>query len=175
LFERFSESARLVIVRAQEEARRLNHPHIGTEDLLLGLLSDTGTATEVLIGAGIDPVAAREEIERRSGKGAGAPSAHIPFTPQAKKVLELSLREALQLGHDYIGTEHLLLGLIREGEGTAAVVLVDLGVDLNRIRAQIADLVGSREVAPRVSLEARLASIEERLSRIEARLPPEDA
>jgi ATP-dependent Clp protease ATP-binding subunit ClpC len=184
LFERFSDPARQVIVRAQEEARMLKHAYIGTEHLLLGLLHDAGTVVELLTAAGVDPVEVRAEVERRAGVGDGAPSAHIPFTARAKKVLEMSLREALQLGHDYIGTEHLLLGMIRDGDGMAAQILTGLGADLNRMRAQVVEAQGHREGGPQLprvyedrmaSLDTRLASIEERLRRIEDRLPPEDA
>src|SRR5579885_2668870 len=118
MFERFTDRARRVVVMAQEEARMLNHNYIGTEHILLGLIHE---------GEGV-----AQQVEEIIGQGQQAPSGHIPFTPRAKKVLELSLREALQLGHNYIGTEHILLGLIREGEGVAAQVLVKLGADLNR-------------------------------------------
>src|SRR5947207_9407082 len=118
MFERFTERARRVVVLAQEEARALNHNYIGTEHILLGLVYDgEGVAAEALESLGISLEAVRLQVEEIIGRGASASTGHIPFTPRAKKVLELSLREALQLGHDYIGTEHILLGLIREGEG----------------------------------------------------------
>ena len=122
---------------AQEEARLLNHNYIGTEHILLGLIHEgEGVAAKALEQLGISLEAVRTQVEEIIGQGGSSPSGHIPFTPRAKKVLELSLREALQLGHNYIGTEHILLGLIREGEGVAAQVLVKLGADLSRVRQQ---------------------------------------
>jgi ATP-dependent Clp protease ATP-binding subunit ClpC len=133
MFERFTDRARRVVVLAQEEARMLSHNYIGTEHILLGLIHEgEGVAAKALESLGISLEAVRAQVEEIIGQGQQAPSGHIPFTPRAKKVLELSLREALQLGHNYIGTEHILLGLIREGEGVAAQVLVKLGADLNR-------------------------------------------
>src|SRR6266851_8759606 len=130
MFERFTDRARRVVVLAQEEARMLDHNYIGTEHILLGLIHEgEGVAAASLESLGISLEAVRQGVEQIIGKGQQQPSGHIPFTPRAKKVLELSLREALQLGHDYIGTEHILLGLISEGEGVAAQVLVKLGVD----------------------------------------------
>ena len=130
MFERFTDRARRVVVLAQEEARMLNHDYIGTEHILLGLIREgDGVAAKALESLGISLEAVRQQVEEIIGRGQQAPSGHIPFTPRAKKVLELSLREALQLGHNYIGTEHILLGLIREGEGVAAQVLVKLGAD----------------------------------------------
>ena len=138
MFQRFSDSARRVVVLAQEEARSLNHNYIGTEHLLLGLIQEgEGIAPRALEAVQINLEAVRSQVVEIIGRGSNAPSGHIPFTPRAKKVLELSLREALQLGHNYIGTEHILLGLIREGEGVAAKVLVKLGVDLERLRNQV--------------------------------------
>ena len=135
MFERFTDRARRVVVLAQEEARMLNHNYIGTEHILLGLLREgEGVAAKALESLGISLDAVRQQVEEIIGQGQQAPSGHIPFTPRAKKVLELSLRESLQLGHNYIGTEHILLGLIREGDGVAAQVLVKLGADLNRVR-----------------------------------------
>ncbi len=132
MFERFTDRARRVVVLAQEEARLLNHNYIGTEHILLGLIHEgEGVAAKALESLGISLEAVRAQVEEIIGHGGQAPSGHIPFTPRAKKVLELSLREALQLGHNYIGTEHILLGLIREGEGVAAQVLVKLGADLS--------------------------------------------
>ncbi|HET9895619.1 MAG TPA: Clp protease N-terminal domain-containing protein [Streptosporangiaceae bacterium] len=142
MFERFTDRARRVVVLAQEEARMLNHNYIGTEHLLLGLIHENdGVAAKTLqvLGIGLDPV--RQQVEEIIGQGQRAPSGHIPFTPRGKRVLELSLREALQLGHNYIGTEHLLLGLIREGEGVAARVLVRMGADLNRVRQVVIQLL----------------------------------
>jgi ATP-dependent Clp protease ATP-binding subunit ClpC len=142
MFERFTDRARRVVVLAQEEARMLNHNYIGTEHILLGLIHEgEGVAAKALESLGISLDAVREQVQEIIGQGQQAPSGHIPFTPRAKKVLELSLREALQLGHNYIGTEHILLGLIREGEGVAAQVLVKLGADLNRVRQQVIQLL----------------------------------
>src|SRR6201990_1602834 len=167
MFERFTDRARRVVVLAQEEARMLNHNYIGTEHILLGLIHEgEGVAAKALESLGISLEAVRQQVEEIIGQGQQAPSGHIPFTPRAKKVLELSLREALQLGHNYIGTEHILLGLIREGEGVAAQVLVKLGADLNRVRQQVIQLLhgyqgkepagsaasGSTESAPSTSL-----------------------
>ncbi len=142
MFERFTDRARRVVVLAQEEARMLSHNYIGTEHILLGLIHEgEGVAAKALESLDISLEAVRGQVEDIIGQGQQAPSGHIPFTPRAKKVLELSLREALQLGHNYIGTEHILLGLIREGEGVAAQVLVKLGADLNRVRQQVIQLV----------------------------------
>ncbi len=142
MFERFTDRARRVVVLAQEEARMLSHNYIGTEHILLGLIHEgEGVAAKALESLDISLEAVRGQVEDIIGQGQQAPSGHIPFTPRAKKVLELSLREALQLGHNYIGTEHILLGLIREGEGVAAQVLVKLGADLNRVRQQVITLV----------------------------------
>src|SRR5919198_208316 len=165
MFERFTDRARRVVVLAQEEARMLNHNYIGTEHILLGLIHEgEGVAAKALESLGISLEAVRQQVEEIIGQGQQAPSGHIPFTPRAKKVLELSLREALQLGHNYIGTEHILLGLIREGEGVAAQVLVKLGADLNRVRQQVIQLLhgyqgkepaasgGPSESAPSTSL-----------------------
>ena len=142
MFERFTDRARRVVVLAQEEARLLNHNYIGTEHILLGLIHEgEGVAAKALESLGISLEAVRSQVEEIIGQGGSSPSGHIPFTPRAKKVLELSLREALQLGHNYIGTEHILLGLIREGEGVAAQVLVKLGADLSRVRQQVIQLL----------------------------------
>ena len=156
MFERFTDRARRVVVLAQEEARLLNHNYIGTEHILLGLIHEgEGVAAKALESLGISLEAVRAQVEEIIGHGGQAPSGHIPFTPRAKKVLELSLREALQLGHNYIGTEHILLGLIREGEGVAAQVLVKLGADLSRVRQQVIQLLsgyaGAKEGAPQGS------------------------
>jgi ATP-dependent Clp protease ATP-binding subunit ClpC len=142
LFERFTDRARRVVVLAQEEARLLNHNYIGTEHILLGLIHEgEGVAAKALESLSISLEGVRAQVEEIIGQGGSSPSGHIPFTPRAKKVLELSLREALQLGHNYIGTEHILLGLIREGEGVAAQVLVKLGADLSRVRQQVIQLL----------------------------------
>ena len=142
VFERFTDRARRVVVLAQEEARMLNHNYIGTEHILLGLVRERdGVAAKALDSLNIRLDAVRREVEEIIGQGQAAPTGHIPFTPRAKKVLELSLREALQLGHNYIGTEHILLGLIREGEGVAAQVLQKLGADLNRVRQTVIQLL----------------------------------
>src|SRR6266568_3887976 len=185
MFERFTDRARRVVVLAQEEARMLNHNYIGTEHILLGLIHEgEGVAAKALESLGISLEAVRQQVEEIIGHGQQAPSGHIPFTPRAKKVLELSLREALQLGHSYIGTEHILLGLIREGEGVAAQVLVRLGADLNRVRQQAIQLLhgyhgkeleAAREgpaAGPGGRSERRLPSqLEARLTAVESRLP----
>ncbi len=138
MFERFTDRARRVVVLAQDEARALNHNYIGTEHILLGMLSEgEGVAARALRELDINLEAIRQQVEEVIGRGQHAQAGHIPFTPRAKKVLELSLRESLQLGHDYIGTEHILLGLIREGEGIAAQVLTRLGATGSRVRQQV--------------------------------------
>ncbi len=142
MFERFTDRARRVVVLAQEEARLLNHNYIGTEHILLGLIHEgEGVAARALESLGINLESVRSQVVEIIGQGAQAPSGHIPFTPRAKKVLELSLREALQLGHNYIGTEHILLGLIREGEGVAAQVLQKLGAELHKVRQTVIQLL----------------------------------
>jgi len=142
MFERFTDRARRVIILAQDEARLLNHTYIGTEHLLLGLISEgEGVAAKALESLGVSLESVRSQVEEQIGAGSTSPTGYIPFTPRAKKVLELSLREALQLGHNYIGTEHILLGLIREGEGVAAQVLQKLGADLSRVRQQVIQLL----------------------------------
>ena len=146
MFERFTDRARRVVVLAQEEARMLNHSHIGTEHILLGLIREGGgVAAKAVESLGISLEAVRQQVGEIVGQGQQAPSGHIPFTPRAKKVLELSLREALQLGHNYIGTEHILLGLIREGDGVAAQVLVKLGGDPTRVRQQVIQLLAGSQ------------------------------
>ena len=145
MFEVFTDRARRVVVLAQEEARMLNHDYIGTEHLLLGLIHEgEGVAVRALESLGISLQDLRRDVEEMIGRGQHELSGHIPFTPRTKRVLELSLRESQQLGHDYIGTEHILLGLIREGEGVAAQVLVKMGADLNRVRQQVLQLLGGR-------------------------------
>jgi hypothetical protein len=142
MFERFTDRARRVVVLAQEEARHLDHNYIGTEHILLGLIHEgEGVAARALTALDISLEAVRVQVEEIVGRGSDAPGGHIPFTPRAKKVLELSLREALALGHNYIGTEHILLGLIREGEGVAAQVLVKEGGSLDRVRQAVVQLL----------------------------------
>ena len=173
MFERFTDRARRVVVLAQEEARLLNHNYIGTEHILLGLLNEgEGIAAKALESLGINLSAVREQVVEIIGQGQQAPTGHIPFTPRAKKVLELSLREALQLGHNYIGTEHILLGLIREGEGVAAQVLQKLGAELQKVRQTVIQLLsgpqGSEEqpsAAGRVRRFVPVGILVERLDR----------
>ncbi|GAA1733691.1 ATP-dependent Clp protease ATP-binding subunit [Microbacterium paludicola] len=155
MFERFTDRARRVVVLAQEEAKMLNHNYIGTEHILLGLIHEgEGVAAKALESLGISLDAVREQVQDIIGQGQQQPTGHIPFTPRAKKVLELSLREALQLGHNYIGTEHILLGLIREGEGVAAQVLVKLGADLNKVRQQVIQLLSGYQGKEPVGVNA---------------------
>jgi ATP-dependent Clp protease ATP-binding subunit ClpC len=188
MFERFTDRARRVVVLAQEEARMLNHNYIGTEHILLGLIREReGVAARVLESLGISLDAMRAAVEGIIGRGQQERSGHIPFTPRAKKVLELSLREALQLGAHHIGTEHILLGLIREGDGVAAQVLADAGADGNRVRQQVIELLHGRreeDVPPPSSASAaltaddlvsRLASVAARLEAIERRLAPQSS
>ena len=166
MFERFTDRARRALALAQEEACTLNHNFIGTEHILLGLIHEgEGVAAKSLESLGISLEAVREKVEETIGPAGSATAGSPPFTPRAKKVLELSLREALQLGHNYIGTEHMLLGLVREGEGVAAQVLVSLGADLSRVHHQVIDLVVGTSTDPG---ETRLASLER--GRSEARL-----
>ena len=166
MFERFTDRARRVVVLAQEEARLLDHNYIGTEHLLLGLIREgEGVAAKALESLDISLETVRQQVEETIGQGEQAPSGHIPFTPRAKKVLELSLREAMQLGHNYIGTEHILLGLIREGEGVAAQVLIGLGADLNRVRQQAIQMLhrsAARVVTGTAGVfESRLSAVEQ--------------
>jgi hypothetical protein len=179
MFERFTDRARRVVVLAQEEARMLNHNYIGTEHILIGLVrEDGGVAGGGLESLGISVDAVRQRVKEMIGIGEQAPSGHVPFTPRAKKVLELSLRESLQLGHDYIGTEHIMLGLIREGDGVAAQVLVLLGADLNQLRQQVLQRLqgfqGEGELGLRAvqrpGLLGRIDALEERLSILERRV-----
>lgn len=149
MFERFTARARKVVVLAQDEARELDHPYVGTEHLLIGLLREGGGVAAVALGnLGVSADDIRVLVKETIGPGASAPSGHIPFTPRVKKVLEISLREALQLGHNYIGTEHLLLAVVREGEGVAARALVKSGADLPRVRQQIIFLLSGYKVTP---------------------------
>jgi hypothetical protein len=160
MFERFTDRARRVVVLAQQEARLLHHNYIGTEHLLLGLIHEgEGVAASALEALGIRLEAVRAEVEAIVGRGSDPPGGHIPFTPRAKRVLELSLRESLDLGHGHIGTEHILLGLIREGEGVAAQVLVKLGADLARARAEVIALL---TVGPGVADETGQPATRER-------------
>jgi ATP-dependent Clp protease ATP-binding subunit ClpA len=143
MFERFTDRARRVVVSAQEEARLLNHSYIGTEHLLLGLLyDDEGVGAKTLIKLRVDLEKVRALVDEIVGMGGSSPSGHIPFTPRAKKVLELALREALELGHNYIGTEHLLLAIVREGEGIAMQVLTKLGITVEQVRASVYIMLG---------------------------------
>ena len=181
MFERFTDRARRVVVLAQEEARLLNHNYIDTEHLLIGLIHEgEGVAATALESLGISLEAVRAQVEEIIGQGERAPSGRIPFTPRAKKVLELSLREALQFGHNYIGTEHILLGLIREGEGVAAQVLVKLGGDLSRVRQQVIQLLsgyaggaaaaeqaGARTRLVRMTVPEELREAEEQLAQVQ--------
>ena len=181
MFEPFTERARWVVVQAQEEARMRNDNYIGTEHILLGLIHEgTGVAARALDSLGINLDVVRRQVEEIIGRGQQTPSGHIPFTPRAKKVLELSLRESQQLGHNYIGTEHILLGLLREGDGVAAQVLVKLGADLNRVRQQVIQLLHGHQEEESVSarstaaelrvlpaVKARLDSVEDRLTAVE--------
>ena len=156
MFERFTDRARRIIVLAQEEARMLNHNYIGTEHLLLGLIHEGhGVAAEALESLGISLEAVRQQVEQIIGRGSQAPSGHIPFTPRAKKVTELALLESDALGHGHIDTEHLLLGLIREGNGVAAQVLVRLGGDLNSVRQQVILLLPSQAGTGAISARPR--------------------
>jgi ATP-dependent Clp protease ATP-binding subunit ClpA len=172
MFERFTDRARRVIVLAQEEAALLHHDYIGTEHLLLGLAHEgQGVAAKALESLGIRLEALRSQVEEAIGRGQRAPSGHIPFTPRAKKVLELSLRESQQLGHNYIGTEHILLGLVREGEGVAAQVLVKLGADLSRTRQQVIQLLsgyagGPEEDPGTPPVPGDLGEVEEQLAQV---------
>jgi ATP-dependent Clp protease ATP-binding subunit ClpC len=146
MFERFSDRARRVVVLAQEEARELGHDRVGTEHILLGLLREgDGLAGQALRSLGVEAVVVRRQVQDAVSRSDAALPRNIPFSPRAKKVLELSLRESLQLGHDYIGTEHLLLGIVREGEGLAAKILVGLGADLSRVRARVIELLPPEE------------------------------
>jgi len=164
MFERFSDRARRVVVLAQEEARLLNHNYIGTEHILLGLVHEReGVAARALESLGVRLDRVCQLVEEIIGQGGSSPSGHIPFTPRAKKVLELSLREAIQLGHNHIGTEHILLGLLKEGEGVACKVLVKLGANLPKVRARVLELVaddgGEGAAAPTPTLSAELRAV----------------
>jgi len=172
--QRFTDRARRVVALAQEEARRLNHNYIGTEHILLGLIREgEGAGAKALESLGISLDVVRQQVEEIIGQGQQAPSGHLPPTPRAKKVLDLSLRESSQLGHNYIGTEHILLGLIREGNGVAAQVLIMLGADPNRVRRQVIQIIHGpppREGAPATEMQARLDAVEGRLAAVEQRV-----
>jgi ATP-dependent Clp protease ATP-binding subunit ClpA len=156
MFERFTDQARRVVVVAQEESRKLGHDYIGTEHILLGILgAGESVAVQALASLGVSLEAARGQVEEIVGRGSHQVSGHIPFTRRAKKVLELSLREAIQLGHNYIGTEHILLGLVREGDGVAAQVLTGLGADLDRTRQQVIQLLHGPQGAETVAQYSR--------------------
>ncbi len=184
MFERFTDRARHVVVLAKEEARLLNHNWIGTEHLLLGLIRQgDSVAARVLESLGISLQAVRHEVEEIIGQGEQVPSEEIPFTPRSKKVLELALRESLQLRDNYIGPEHILLGLMREGDGVAAQVLIKLGANLNRVRQQVIQLLHGyqgkepksarrwpQEGAPVTEVQARLDAVEGRLTALEQRV-----
>lgn len=175
MFERFTDRARRVVVLSQGEARILGHNYMGTEHILLGLICEgEGVAAQALASLGISLEAAREKVETVIGRGKHVPSGHLPFTPRAEKVFELSLREALRLNHSYISTEHLLLGLIREVEGVAAQILVDLGADLDRVRSAVLQVLypGSqtRSSSLRAALQAERAGLQKTAATTERRL-----
>jgi ATP-dependent Clp protease ATP-binding subunit ClpC len=172
MFERFTDRARGVVVLAEEEARMLNHNWIGTEHILLGLIrEDNGVAAKTLESRGISLQAVRQEVEEIIGQGEQVPSEGIPFTPRAKKVFELSLREALQLRQHCVGPEHILLGLIREGDGVATQVLVYLGADLNRVRRQTIQLLHRYQAKEPVSdLAERVQQLTDEVERLHALL-----
>ncbi|MBL1078085.1 hypothetical protein JK358_27135 [Nocardia sp. 2] len=174
MFERFTDRARRTIVLAQEEARALDHDYIGTEHLLLALLAEQeGPVAATFAELGLDRRTVREQIQAVIGRGTATPGSHIPFTPRSKKVLELSLREALTLGNNHIGTEHLLLAVVDESEGVAAQVLAKLGADRTRVHEQLFQLLGRRPgpgdyVGGTISeVRDRIAALESRVARIE--------
>jgi hypothetical protein len=169
MFERFTDRARDVVKLAQAEARRLDHQHVGSEHLLLGLLGEPdGVGARALVGLGVSLQGVRADVERIVGRGEGSPAGHVPFSPRAKKVLELSLREALQLGHNYIGTEHVLLGIVRESEGVAAKILVESGADLPRIRYEALRLLAATPAAspPKERIHADIDALYEQIVRL---------
>jgi ATP-dependent Clp protease ATP-binding subunit ClpC len=186
MFERFTDRARRVVVLAQDEARLLDHNYIGTEHLLLGLLQEGhGVAAQALDALGVSLAEVRRQVEEIIGRGSGQQPGHLPFTPRAKKVLELSFREALKLGHDYIGTEHILLGMVREGEGVAAQVLAALGAGEDQVRDKVTEVLGRSSgrpgehpgetrffgASPQLGeVISRLRAIENRLAAIERHL-----
>jgi ATP-dependent Clp protease ATP-binding subunit ClpC len=185
MFERFTDRALRVIVLAQEEARMLNHERIGTEHFLLGLSREgEGVAAKALESLGVSLDALRMQVEEIVGQGQQDPGDHIPFTPRAKKMLELALRESMDLGHKHIGTEHILLGLVREGEGVGAQVLAKLGIDLNRVRQEVVHLLSEYPEAAFVGARGQRSELAEmldllrdvaaRVERIEHRLARDD-
>lgn len=171
MFERFTDRARRVVVLAQEEARNFNHNYIGTEHFLLGLIHEgEGVGPLALKDLGIELETVRKQVEEIIGQGQQAPSGHIPFTPRGKKVMELSLREALQLGHNYIGTEHILLAIIREGEGVGCQVLTKLGADLNGVRQKVLALLSGEKPHPEVEAAKKVYDSYRRPHSLNARL-----
>jgi ATP-dependent Clp protease ATP-binding subunit ClpC len=171
MFEKFTDRARRVVVLAQEEARMLDHDYIGTEHILLGLRhDDEGIAAKALESLGVSLQSARDQVEKMVGRGKRPPSGHIPFTPEAKKVMELSLREALQFGDNFISTEHILLGLLRQGEGVGVQALVAMGVDLNRVRQQAIQLTAQERGSEGVRV-ARPVEAAETASLQQVRMP----
>ncbi len=174
MFERFTDRARRIVVLAQEEARMLNHNYIGTEHILLGMIHEgEGVAAKALESLGISLEGVRAQVEEIIGRGQQVPTGHIPFTDRGKKVMELSLREALQLGHNYIGTEHLLLGLIREGEGVAAQVLVKLGAELTRVRQQVIQLLSGYQGKATAEAQTTMSDDEGEKVTLTFKTPPE--
>ena len=173
MFERFTERARRAVVLAQEEARKLDHGYIGTEHLLLGLIREgEGVAAKALESLGISLKTVREQVVARVGRGQRPPSGHIPFTERAKRVLELSLRESGQLGHRYIGTEHVLLAIVREGDGIAAQVLTGLGADLDRVRQQVIELISGQQPQPGHRPSREAAQVTEVQARLDVEVVP---
>ncbi len=179
MFERFTDQGRRVVVQAQDEARKLNHNYIGTEHLLLGILREGEGAAAVALaalGVGLEP--ARQQVAQIVGRGQQAPSGHVPFTPRAKKVLELSLREAMELGHETIRPEHILLGMLTEGHGVAVEVLRILGTEPDRVRARVIELIPEASDEPTehvrpvriVGTPAQLGEVLDRLDAIDQRL-----
>ena len=178
MFERFTDRARRVVVNAQDESRNYNHPHIGSEHLLLGVIRDANSlGARVLASFGLTQEGVRKQVEETIVRGEDAPGGHIPFTAEAKAVLELALQEAKHLGHGYIGTEHILLGLIRNTDGLAARILDELDVDLERTRAEVrkhlvagASAGGPRDPNRIARLELQIAALTDRLAAVERRL-----
>lgn len=165
MFERFTDRARHAVVVAQEEARALNHAYIGTEHLLLGLIrTQQGLAARALLALDVSLEDVRSGVEQIVGRGGDVPSGHVPFTPRAKKVLELSLREAVRLGHNYIGTEHLLLGLLREGEGVAAHVLRARGLEMSMVRERVLEMIAGVATGTEGAAGPRIGQVEDFLA-----------
>jgi len=165
MFQRFTDQARRVVEQAQEEARMRNHNYIGTEHLLLGLIHEGQAAALESLGISLETV--RQQVEEIIGRGQQAPPGHIAFTPRAKRVLELTVQESHALGHDYVGTEHILLGLIREGDGVAAQVLVTLGADQDRVRQQVIQLLYGDQGRDVIGESSRIDALDRRLAAIE--------